>query len=327
MKQQKFESLFQDDWKTFKKFLDIQEIPFQKRADKSKLAQKDFPKQYRKLCHHLALAKERKYSFYLVEQLNSLVLRGHQHLYIERKNKLLTVIKFFIVEFPALVRKEWRLISLALSLFYLSGILMMLLTFMYPELIHSVFSQQQINQFEDMYDPEKRVLGRTRESDTDLYMFGYYIAHNIGISFQVFASGIALGLGSIFYLIYNGVVLGAVSAHLGVAGFSATFFPFVIGHGSFELTAIVIAGAAGLKIGFSMIAPGRLRRIDALKVSAKVSIKLVFGVIVMLVIAAFLEAFWSSGSYFSNSVKYGVGAGLWIIVIAYLFLSGRNNES
>lgn len=279
------------------------------------------------MCHYLAIAKERKYSYFLVEQLNDLVLRGHQHLYSLKKTRSRQLIEFFVKDYPSLVRKEWKYVCVALALFYLSGGAMASITLVFPELIHSVFDQSQINQFEEMYNPEKRLKGRTRDSDTNLQMFGYYIGHNIGISFQVFAGGLFLGLGTIFYLTYNGIIMGTVASHLGSAGFSSTFFPFVVGHASFELTAIVISGAAGLKLGFAIIAPGRNSRADALKKAARTSVKLVYGVIVMLLIAAFIEAFWSSGSVVGNTVKYTVGAGLWILVIAYFAFSGKTHGS
>lgn len=107
-------------------------------------------------------------------------------------------------------------------------------------------------------------------------------------------------------------------------GYTDTFWPFVIGHGAFELTAIVLAGAAGLKLGAALIAPGPVTRATALRQAAAVSVKLIGGVIVFLVLAAFIEAYWSSSTSIASSVKYTVGAALWLLVLFYLFASGRN---
>ena len=74
-------------------------------------------------------------------------------------------------------------------------------------------------------------------------MFGYYIKNNIGISFRTFAGGMLFGLGSVFFLVYNGLAIGATAGHLTQAGFASTFYPFVAGHGSFELTAGMGVGA------------------------------------------------------------------------------------
>jgi uncharacterized membrane protein SpoIIM required for sporulation len=175
-----------------------------------------------------------------------------------------------------------------------------------------------------MYNPANRTLGSARESDTNWQMFGFYISNNIGVSFRTFASGLAYGVGSIFFLFYNGLIFGAVAGHLTNVGFTETFFTFVIAHGSFELTAIVISGAAGIKMGYNLLNPGNRTRLDALKQAGAIAIRLVYGVIVMLVIAAFIEAFWSSNNVLLPWQKYLVGGALWLVVIAYLSLSGRH---
>ncbi len=95
-------------------------------------------------------------------------------------------------------------------------------------------------------------------------MFGFYIRHNIGIAFQCFAGGLFAGIGSLFYLIYNGAIIGAVAGYLTERGHGPTFWAFVVTHSAFELTAIVLSGAAGLKIGYSLVAPGRLTRVQSL---------------------------------------------------------------
>ena len=68
------------------------------------------------------------------------------------------------------------------------------------------------------------------------------------------------GVGTIFYLLFNGVFLGAVAGHLTGLGYIETFWGFVSGHSSFELTAIMLSGAAGLRIGMALIAPGNRTR-------------------------------------------------------------------
>jgi uncharacterized membrane protein SpoIIM required for sporulation len=186
-----------------------------------------------------------------------------------------------------------------------------------------VTSPDQVSQFEDMYNPEDRVLGSARESSSNIEMFGFYISNNIGVSFRTFASGILLGIGSLFFLIYNGLLMGAVAGHLTNVGFIDTFFPFVIGHCSFELTAIIISGAAGLKLGHSLLAPGNLTRLESLKRASKIAIRLMYGVIIMLLIAAFIEAFWSSNNMLMPWQKYLVGSFLWLLVLNYFCFSGR----
>ena len=158
-------------------------------------------------------------------------------------------------------------------------------------------------------------------------MFGYYIMNNIGIAFQTFASGLLFGLGSLFFLLFNGLLIGAVSGHLSQIGYGEPFWSFVIGHGAFELTAITLAGAAGLQLGWALIAPGRHARSEALRLAAAQAVKLVAGVVIMLLIAAFVEAYWSSMTLASSSLKYWVGAALWLLVAIYFLAVGRGTHA
>jgi len=189
--------------------------------------------------------------------------------------------------------------------------------------------QYSVSDMEYMYDPENKKIGRkeSRQTDTDVMMFGFYIFNNISVGFRTFASGMLLGIGSIFFLFYNGLVIGGVAGYLTNLGFIETFWSFVSGHGSFELTAIVICGMAGLLLAKPNFFPGNLRRADALKIIAKDSIQLVMGAALMLIVAAFIEAFWSPSSFVSSNIKYIVAAILWAIVIAYFTFAGRSSNA
>ncbi len=324
MKQGQFEKLYGDAWVKFEALLDQAENTGSRK--KTAISDSDigeFTQLYRKICHFHSLAKERGYSSYLVDRLGELIVRGHQQLYKRKHHLRQTFIQFFLYEFPALVRREQKLIWLGTLLLYGPALLLYFFVLWQPELVYTVLNPMQAVEFEEMYNPANRIVGKARDAETNWYMFGFYIANNIGVSFQTFASGLLYGVGSIFFLVYNGLLFGAVAGHLTQIGYTETFFTFVIGHGSFELTAIVIAGAAGLKLGLSLLAPGNLTRIESMRRAAHVSIKLVYGVIFMLVVAAFIEAFWSSNNALLAWQKYFVGSIFWAFVILYFFLAGR----
>lgn len=320
MKQSLFESRHQADWQAFAGQLDALE---RGKADRQQC--KGFAAAYRRLCQQLALAQARGYSNHLVEQLQQLVLRGHQQFYRHRSPLGAQLIGFILAGFPRLVRAEWRCVLIASLVFFGSLLTMGVLVYLFPELIYSLVDPQQVASMEQMYDPDARRLGRfgERHSADDWLMFGFYIMNNIGIAFQTFASGLLFGLGSLFFLLFNGLMIGAVAGHLTQIGYGETFWSFVIGHGAFELTAIALAGGAGLKLGGALLAPGRLSRGEALRLAAGRSVRLVGGVIVFLLLAAFIEAYWSSMTFATPTVKYVVGAGLWLLVLSYLLLAGR----
>lgn len=323
MRQQRFEQEYQPLWDQLVEVMDDLERPRSKRLLKPS-ALTDYPKLYRRLCSHYALARSRGFSPMLVEYLHRLVLRGHPLLYKRATEWIWRLFHFALFGFPQAFRRHLGAFSLSLLFFLLPALAMGTACYLQEDLIYSTLSQEQVAGMESAYDPANEHLGRTQErsSDTDFQMFGFYIMNNIGIGFRTFALGILAGVGTLFILIFNGIVIGGVAGHLTQQGFIETFWPFVCGHGAFELTAIVICGGAGLLLGRSVVAPGPQGRLESLKAAALEALQLVMGAALMLVVAAFIEAFWSSSSFAPN-VKYSVAALLWLSVILYLSLMGR----
>ena len=326
MKQAEFEKKYQAFWQSCEKDMALlADKKAFKRLDEHQKTHviADWPQKYRRLCQHLSIVKARRYTPALSHRLNLMVRQGYQLLYGNKFNRQGQLLEFLFYGFPQVIQANLRFVGIAALCFLLPGIFMWLATYLNDEMLYSIMQAEQVHSFETMYDPGLDKYGRDRQSDSDLYMFGFYIKNNISISFNAFASGLLFCVGSLFVLIYNGLFIGGAAGHISNIGYSETFYPFVIGHGSFELTAIVFSGAAGLKIGYALIAPGSLTRIGALQVAAKEAIRIVYGSTIMLFIAAFIEAYWSSSSNLSITVKVSVGALLWALVFYYCFFLGR----
>ena len=281
---------------------------------------------YMLLCQHLAIAKERLYDAALVERLNNLVLALYRELYRYRAETRLNLFAFFRRDFPLAIYRHRYFVLLALLVFVLPGLAAGGWTYLDEEAVYSVLDAPQVREVERMYDPEASVLGREREADTDVFMFGFYIKNNISVAFRCFAGGMLVGIGTLLVLFFNGLFIGSVAGHLTRLDYVETFYPFVVGHGSFELTAIVFSGAAGLRLGYALISPGPFSRLNALRLAGRDVVPMIYGIVLMLIIAAFIEAFWSSSTLLSIEVKYSVGALLWALVLLYSF-SGRRYES
>lgn len=326
MKQAFFEQRHQGSWKRFAKRLE--QLENGRRQEPSEKPE-EFAADYRRICQQLALAQERGYSSHLIDQLQQLAMRGHQQFYRHRSHLGARILGFLVAGFPRLVREEWRCIAIASLLFYGSLMLMGVLVYHFPDLVYSVMAPERVSEMESMYSPDTTRLGpmSTRDAGDDWQMFGHYIMNNIGIAFQTFASGLLFCVGTLFFLLFNGVVIGTVAGHLTQVGYIETFWSFVIGHGAFELTAITFAGAAGLKLGWALLSPGRLSRLEALRQAASRAVQLIGGVILMLLIAAFVEGYWSSMTQFSATVKYIVGACLWLLVGGYFLFAGRGRHA
>lgn len=324
MKQQPFETRHQALWQAFSLRLSALE-----RGKARSAHSEGFGHDYRRLCQHLALARSRGYSSRLVDHLEQLVLRGHRQLYRHRSQVGTQIIAFVLADFPRQVRAQWRLVLLAGLLLGLTLIGAALWTYLWPEQVYSLMDPAQVSTMEHQYDPHLSRLGvgAERPSSQDWQMFGYYVMNNVGIAFQTFAGGLLAGLGSVFFLIFNGLTIGAVAGHLTQIGSGQTFWSFVIGHSALELPAIVLAGAAGLGLGWALIAPGPLTRGEALRRAARASIALVYGALVMLLLAAFVEAYWSAKTAIAPALKYAVGSVLWLLLGLYLSRAGRGRHA
>ena len=326
MKQDAFVKRHAGDWDRFERWL--AQAGLKQPPETVQQEAPDIPHLYRRLCHHLALARSRHYSAHLVDRLERLVLAGHQRLYQARRASLAAVAEFVGRRFPARVRAEWRLVLLAALVFYVPLAGTFAAAWHDPDFVYSLMAPEQVARFELMYSDEgQKKLGRLRASDDDFAMFGFYIRNNIGIGFQTFAGGVFAGLGSLFFLAANGLFIGVVGGHLVQAGHAENFFSFVAGHSALELTAIVLCGAAGLRLGAALVRPGPLSRRDALRLAARPSLEMVYGAALMLVGAAFIEAFWSSTQAIPPAVKYGVGLAGWGVLLLYFLLAGRGRAA
>lgn len=325
MRQAAFEQQHQRDWSRFEAWLDQHE---QRRGGAAgaphadRLPDAEVPRTYRRICQQLALARDRQYSPELVDQLNRLALRGHHLLYGARSGRASTALDFLAEGFPRLVRAEAPLVAAAAALFFGPLVALVAALQWFPDFVHYLLAPESLARFQEMYDPGNERLGR-RAADGNVMMFGYYIWNNVKIGFQTFATGLAFGLGSIFYLVTNGVLIGAVAGYLTQAGFAEPFWSFVAGHSALELVAIVISGAAGLRLGAALVAPGQRSRTAALAAAARPAVRLMYGAAAMFVLAAFVEAFWSPLTSFPPATKYAVGLALWAVVLGYLALGGR----
>lgn len=286
----------------------------------------ELPARFRRLCQDLALAQDRRYSESLVNELRERTLLAYQRLYGARRSRL-GWLDFLLRELPVLVRAERRVVLAAALLFFGPFFLSLIAIQMFPDLAHLLMSEESISDMREMYSPTNGHLGRPRAADDEVMMLGYYIANNVKIDFQCFAGGLAFTLGSIFFLIFNGLFIGAVAGDMTQIGYIPTFWGFVSGHSGPELLGIVLSGASGLKLGAALVAPGRSSRAAALRRVAPVAARLLYGAAVLTFSAAFVEAFWSPRPDVAVPVKYAVGIGVWIVLVGFLCLAGRGRHA
>lgn len=325
MKQSHFESIHSNLWRDFENQL----VKFEKLSKRRAVESKDreqFIDNFELISKHLALAKTRAYSLALVEQLNELVTRGHFILHKSQTNPLDSIVAFFVSGFAQEVRRARYFVMVAAISFLLPALVIGAMIQYSPHYVTSVLSSGQIQQFERMYSTTEARIGRERSGASDIAMFGFYVYNNTQIGLRVFATGVLFCLPSILVLGFNGLFVSAVISHLSVIGLGTTILSFVAGHSALEFSAIVLSGAAGIMLGYALIHPGALPRREAVRRTGERAAKIVLGASLMFILAAFIEAFWSSLRFVPHEIKYLVGACFWVLTLGYFLFAGRNAD-
>jgi uncharacterized membrane protein SpoIIM required for sporulation len=153
-------------------------------------------------------------------------------------------------------------------------------------------------------------------------MAGFYIQHNASIGLSCFVWGIVFGLGSLYQLIYNALIIGTLFGHMLAQPEGWNFFNFVTAHTSFELTAIVVSGAAGLRLGWGLIDTQGQSRLASLRREAASALPAAGAAVVLFVLAAIVEGYVSASAlpYWAKAAVAVVSAA---IIVLYLALGGR----
>jgi uncharacterized membrane protein SpoIIM required for sporulation len=275
---------------------------------------------YRDICSDLMRARAAGYSADVVDVLDGLAARACASLYSAPPYRLAALWELVVAGFPQAVRRNARFVALAAALFVLPGLLGFAGASRSRAFAVQIMSEPMVEQMEKTYGD----FGHGRGDGTDAMMASFYVYNNVGIAFRCFATGILFGLGSIFFLVYNGLVIGVVAGAVGAAGHGRNLFTFVVGHGAFELTAIVLSGAAGIAMGYALIDTGPRTRWASLGAKAGDLFRMIMGAALMLLVAAFIEGFWSPSAVLPQ-VKWAVAGVLYLLVLCYLLFAGRSS--
>jgi uncharacterized membrane protein SpoIIM required for sporulation len=290
---------------------------------------REVPRRFRGLVAQLALARDRQYRTSLIDRLHALVLEGHLAVHAARVGRRFRNVRalwqWLAADFPAHVRTQGRFVLAAALAFFVPFLGAIAAIQWFPDFVYYLVSPETLARVQSMYAPGNARFGAGREAENDMMMFGFYIANNVRIDLQCLAGGILFGLGSLAALIGNGVFLGAIAGHLTEVGYGENFWGFVSGHSAFELVGLVLSGAAGLRIGHALVAPGRKRRAAALRDAGIDAAMLLTGAALLTVGAAFIEAFWSSRVAIPFGVKIAFGAILGVMTVVYLAFGGRSH--
>lgn len=286
----------------------------------------EMPVLFRQTCHDLSLAQHRMFGLRVVDRLNALAISGYRILERRMTSGWERLFQLLARDFPRAVRAEAGLFWFAMALFWLPFFFFICLTPFDPDWTMALLGSGGMMSMEKMYGHGTSPLTHMREEfGSDFAMFAFYIWNNIGINLRTFGSGL-FGIGTIFVLVFNGAYFGAAAGYVNYACNPETFYAFVSGHSAPELMAIVVAGVAGLRLGFSLVRPGAQDRRTALVLGGRKALLLIAGAAIMTGFAAIIEGFWSA-TPMQPWIKYTFGALMWILVLSYLAFSGKERHA
>lgn len=246
---------------------------------------------YRAACSDLAMSDHLKLPPATIEYLQRLVARSHSRLYASNSFPISRWYQFMFQKAPRTIFSD-VCVRIAFCIFFgMFSIAAMLgwAEALFPNFAENILGRQQIEEIEQMYS-------QPLEGNYERYVSSaaYYIQHNTSIGLECFALG-PLILPTLLKLSYNALTLGACFGYMARPGVSQgnNFFEFVTAHGVFELTAIALSAAAGLRLGVGWISTGGLTRIDSFIKNAEKSLPIVMVSVVLFILAAFTEGFIS----------------------------------
>ena len=267
---------------------------------------------YRQIAADLSVLRQDATARTYAEHVNHLLARAHHLIYSGRKTNVATLFRFLRDEYPMIFQRNIRFVVASLLISAAWGLLGAALTNARPEFMRHYVGPEMIATMERHEMWTKSVVTVAPMASSAI------MTNNLTVSFVTFASGIAFGLGTFFYLYVNGMMLGVIAAACHQNGMSVALWSFIAPHGSLELPAILIAGGAGFRLGSSMLFPGSLRWKDSVARGGIEATRLVSGVIPMLVIAGTLEGFFSP-SLAPVWLKFTVGGLLFVLLLSWLF--------
>jgi len=282
---------------------------------------------YRGALSSLSVARETSLDLELVTYLEGLCARAYFFVYGVRGSAGGRVAAFFARDWPRAVRSLWMETLIAVGLLALGAVAAFLLVSNDP-------------QWFGAFVPEQLAQGRTFETSTQSLRDGLYhnpgasglgffatrlFTHNSQVAVFCFALGFAFGVPTFMLLVHNGTMLGAMLALYSSRGLGEEMAGWLMIHGTTELFAIALAGAAGFRIGWAVLFPGEETRLAAAALAGRSAAIAMAGVVVMLFCAGLLEGFGRQ-LITSDWMRYGIGLFMLVLWLAYFYLPRRERR-
>ena len=241
------------------------------------------------LSDDLAYAKTHYSKSKTTHYLNELTLKVHQRIYKNKKEKTNRWFTFWKYEVPEILYENRRYLLISFLFFFISFLIGMLSAANDPTFVNLILGDEYVQMTKTNIENGDPMAVYKKMGQTEMFL--YITFNNVRVSFNTFILGILASIGTILILFYNGVMLGSFQYYFYEFGVLKQSLLTVWIHGTLEISAIVIAGAAGLIMGNSILFPGTYTRLASFKMGAIKGLKVVMALVPIFIIAGFLEGF------------------------------------
>jgi uncharacterized membrane protein SpoIIM required for sporulation len=267
---------------------------------------------YRQAASDLSILRRDPTARSYAGHVNQLLARAHHIIYANRRTSFLDVFRFLRDTYPAVFQQQIRYVLLSLLISLGGGLTGAVFTLARPQFMRTMLGPQMVATIERHEMWTHSIVGVAP------IMSSAIMTNNLSVCFMAFASGILFGLGSVWIMFFNGLLLGVVGVACQQHGMSLDLWSFVAAHGSLELPCIILSGAAGLRLAHGVTFPGPYRWRDAIATAGVDAARLVSGIIPLLIIAGILEGFFSPSTA-PVWVKFSVGGALFLLLLLWIF--------
>jgi uncharacterized membrane protein SpoIIM required for sporulation len=267
---------------------------------------------YRQIAADLAALREDRGSIHFARYLNQLLARAHNTIYSARRTSPSALVDYFRNTYPRIFRQNLNYCLVSFIIFLGSAAVGMALTYHDPDFKVKILGPRMVETIERHQMWTHSIVGIKPLASSAI------MTNNLGVAFTTFAAGITGGIGTIYMMVFNGLLIGVIATACWFSGMSLQLWSFVAPHGVLELPAIFIAGGAGLRLAYGLLFPGFLSRRASLARAGTEAVKLLLGVVPILVIAGVIEAFVSPTNL-AVPLKFAMAASLLALLLVYLF--------
>ncbi|MBN1252404.1 MAG: stage II sporulation protein M [Bacteroidales bacterium] len=250
--------------------------------------------------------------------LNQLASKAHLNIYKNKKENKNKLKIFWKYEFPLILYTHKKFIYISLIIFLISALIGSLSAANDNTFVRLILGDQYVDMTIDNIQKGDPMAVYKQAIQTDMFLAITF--NNIKVSFMAFIMGIFIAFGTVYILLYNGIMLGSFQYFFYDYGLLKHSVLTIWIHGTLEIFAIIMAGAAGLILGSSILFPNTYSRLQSFKFGVKTGIKIIIGIIPLFIVAGFLEGFVTRYTEAPNFLRAGIIIASLIFIVWYFFI-------